>query len=56
MMFDHNAQCHTPIMGAPLCSGVQAEWTRCTTTVLEEPTLKVSEREEVPQSVNCLQI
>ena len=28
----------TPVMGAPLCSGVWAEQTRCTTTVLEEST------------------
>ena len=27
-----------PLMGAPLCSGVQAEWTRCATTILKEPT------------------
>ena len=37
-------------MGAPLCLGVQAEQTRCTTTVLSEPTWKVSENEEAPQS------
>ena len=41
-------------MAAPLRSGVQAQQTRCTTTILEEPTQKVSENEEVPQSVNCL--
>ena len=44
----------TPIMGASLCPGVLAEQTRCTTTVLEEPTQKASENEEVPQSANCL--
>ena len=44
----------TPIMRAPLCSGVWAEWKRCATTILEEPTQKVSENEEVPQSVNSL--
>ena len=44
----------TPIMGAPLCTGVQAEWTRCATTILEEPTQKVSENEKVPQSAKCL--
>ena len=44
----------TPIMGAPLCSGVQAEWTRCATTILEEPTWRTSENEEAPQSVKCL--
>ena len=45
---------HYPILGAPLCSGVWAEQTRCTTTVLEEPTQKASENEEAPQSVKCL--
>ena len=40
--------------GGPLCSGLQAEWTRCATTSLEEPTWKESENEEAPQSVNCL--
>ena len=44
----------TPTMGAPLCSGVWAEQTRCATTVLEEPTQKANEIEEVPQSVRCL--
>ena len=44
----------TPVMGSPLCSGVHTEWTRCTTTVQEEPILKVSENEEAPQRVNCL--
>ena len=44
----------TPIMGAPLCSGVQAKWTWCATTILGEPTQKVSENEEVSQSANCL--
>ena len=38
----------TPIMGAPLCSCVWAEWTRCTTIILEEPTQKASENVEVP--------
>ena len=41
-------------MGTSLCSGVQAEWAKCTTTILEEPTQKVSENEEVSQSVKCL--
>ena len=41
-------------MGAPLCSGVQAEQTRCATTILKEPTQKASETEEVPQSAKCL--
>ena len=45
----------TPIMGASLCSDVWAEQTRCATAVLEETSQKVSETEEVPQSVNCLQ-
>ena len=40
--------------GAPLCSGVWSEQTRCATTILEEPTQKASETEEVPQSVKCL--
>ena len=44
----------TPIMGPPLCSGAWAEQTRCATTILEEPTQKVCENEEVPQSVNYL--
>ena len=44
----------THVMGALLCSGVWAEQTRCTTTILEEPTWKVSENGEVPQSANCL--
>ena len=44
----------TPKMGAPLCSGVQAEWTSCTITILEEPTQKSSEIEEASQSENCL--
>ena len=44
----------TPIMGAPLCTGVQAEQTRCITTVLEEPTQRVSENEKVLQSAKCL--
>ena len=43
-----------PIMGAPLCTGVQAEQTRCATTILEEPTQKASEHEKVPQSAKCL--
>ena len=43
-----------PIMGAPLCSGVQAEWTRCATTILEEPTQKASGNEKVWQSAKCL--
>ena len=38
----------TSMMGAPLCSGVWAEWTRCTATVLEEPAQKVSKNEEAP--------
>ena len=41
-------------MGAPLCTIAQAEWTRCATTVLEEPTQRVSENEKVPQSAKCL--
>ena len=41
-------------MGGPLCSGVQAEQTRCATTVLQEPTQNASENEEAPQSVRCL--
>ena len=41
-------------MRAPLCSGVWAEWTRCATTILEEPTLKMSKNEEVPQHMNGL--
>ena len=41
-------------MGATLCSGVQAEQTRCATTILEEPTQKASENEEVPQSAKCM--
>ena len=45
---------HHPIMGAPLCSGVWTKWTRCATTVLEEPTQRVSENEKVPQSAKCL--
>ena len=44
----------TPIMGTLLCSGVWAEWTRCTTTIGEKPTQKVSKNEEVPQSAKCL--
>ena len=44
----------TPIMGAPSCLAVQAEQTRCATTILEEPTQKVSENEKLPQSVKCL--
>ena len=44
----------TPIMGAPLHSGVWAEQTRCATTILEEPTQKASENERVPQSAKCL--
>ena len=44
----------TPIMGAPLYSGVQAEQMRYTTTILEEPTQKVSENKEAQQSVKCL--
>ena len=44
----------TPIMGAPLCSGVQAEQTRYATTILEEPIWKASENEEAPQSAKCL--
>ena len=41
-------------MGAPLCSTVQAEWTKCTTTIMEEPTQEVSENERAPQSAKCL--
>ena len=41
-------------MGPFLYSGVQAEWTRCAITVLEEPTQKASEDEEAIQSLNCL--
>ena len=41
-------------MGAPLCTGVLAEWTRCTTTILKEPTQKVSENKKVPQSAKYL--
>ena len=44
----------TPIMGAPLCTDVQAEQTRCAITILEEPTWKASENEKVPQSAMCL--
>ena len=44
----------TPIMGAPLCTGVWAEWAKCAITILEEPTQKVSENEKVPQSAKCL--
>ena len=44
----------TPIMGGPLCTGVWAEQTRCTTTVLEDPTQKASENEKVPSSAKCL--
>ena len=44
----------TPIMGAPLCSGVGAEWTMCTTTILEEPTWETRENKKAPQSGNCL--
>ena len=44
----------TPVMGPPLCSGVWAEETRCTTTILEEPTWKVSENDEAAQSLKCL--
>ena len=44
----------TPIMGAPLSTGVWAEQSRCTTTVLEEPTHKVGENRKVPQSAKCL--
>ena len=44
----------TPIMGAPLCSGVWAEWTRCMTTMLKEPTWKANENEKAPQSLYCL--
>ena len=44
----------TPVIGAPLCSAVQAEWTKCVTTILEEPTQKMGETEEVPQSTKCL--
>ena len=47
---------HYPIMGAPLCSGVWTECTRCTTTILEEPTQKAIENEEAPQSMNCLSL
>ena len=43
----------TPVMGAPLCSGVRAEQTRCTNNTLEEPTQKVSENEEGPKSAKC---
>ena len=41
-------------MGAPLCTCVQAEQTRCTTTILKEPTTKVSKKEKAPQSAMCL--
>ena len=44
----------TPIMGAPLYTGVQAEQTRCTIIILEEPTQKASENEKVPQTERCL--
>ena len=44
----------TPVMGAPLCSGVWAEQTRCVTTILEKPTQKAGENEEAPPSTNCL--
>ena len=40
--------------GTPLCMAVQNEQARSATTILEEDTLKESETEEVPQSVNCL--
>ena len=36
---------HYPHNGALLCSGVQAEWVRCATTILEEPTQTVIEKE-----------
>ena len=39
----------TPTMGAPLCAGEQVEWTKCTTTILGEPTWKASENEETPK-------
>ena len=38
----------------PLCMVVWAEWTRCTTTAVEEQTPEGSEIEEAPWSVNCL--
>ena len=41
-------------MGAPLCTGVQAEQLGWTTTVPEEPTWKTSEKEEAQQSAKCL--
>ena len=44
----------TPVMGTPLCTGVQTEGIRCSTTVLEEPTQRVSENEKVSQSAKCL--
>ena len=43
-----------PIMGVPLCSGVQAEQTSCATTTLEKMTQKESENEEAPKNVNSL--
>ena len=44
----------TPVMGAPLCSGIQAEQTMSTTTIMEELTQKANEDEEVPHSTKCL--
>ena len=46
---------HCSHKGGPLCMAVQTEQAMCTTTTLEEQSLKKSETEEVPQSVNCLQ-
>ena len=45
---------HHSDKGNSLCMVVWTEWARCTTTALEEQTLKESEIEEAPQSVNCL--
>ena len=44
----------TPTNGTPLYKVVQIEWARCATTTMEEQTLKETETEEAPQSVNCL--
>ena len=45
---------HHSHKGDLLCMVVWTEWARCVTTTLGELTLKESETEEAPQSVNCL--
>ena len=43
----------TPTAGTYMCTVVQAKWSRCTNTALEEQTPEGSKTKYMPQSANC---